>query len=123
MAAKITYATLGGEALDDLHRALDEAIAKAPETFGREHLLSINGRFVRAETQFDDRSPIDTSILLGRFQQGTRDHVRAAVAAARAAGMLVVAVPDPGMDRAQYGDADVVVPSLAAVDLEALLAG
>ena len=35
--------------------------------------------------QFDDRSPIDTSILLGRFQQGTRDHVRAAVAAARAA--------------------------------------
>ncbi len=85
MATKITYATLGGEALDDLHRALDESIAKAPQTFGREHLLYIDGEFVKAEKQFDDRSPVDTSILLGHFQQGTRDHVRAAVAAARAA--------------------------------------
>jgi 1-pyrroline-5-carboxylate dehydrogenase len=85
MATKITYATLGGEALDDLHRALDESIAAAPKTFGREHLMYINGDWVKAETQFDDRSPIDTSIVLGRFQQGTRDHVRAAVAAARAA--------------------------------------
>ena len=93
MATKITYATLGGEALDDLHRALDEAIAKAPETFGREHLLFINGEFVRADTQFDDRSPIDKSILLGRFQQGTKDHVRGAVAAARAAFPAWAALP------------------------------
>jgi 1-pyrroline-5-carboxylate dehydrogenase len=85
MATKITYATLGGEALDDLHRALDEAIAAAPKTFGREHLMYVNGDWVKAGTQFDDRSPIDTSIVLGRFQQGTRDHVRAAIAAARAA--------------------------------------
>jgi pseudouridine-5'-monophosphatase len=34
------------------------------------------------------------------------------VAAARAAGMQVVAVPDPGMDRARYGDAQLVVDSL-----------
>ena len=27
MATKITYATLGGEQLEDLHRALDAAIA------------------------------------------------------------------------------------------------
>src|ERR1700694_5258619 len=85
MATKITYATLGGEQLDDLHRALDEAIAKAPQTFGREYLLYINGEPVKAQQQFDDRSPIDTSILLGTFQQGTRDHVRSAIAAARAA--------------------------------------
>jgi 1-pyrroline-5-carboxylate dehydrogenase len=85
MTTKITYATLGGEALDDLHRALDQAIANAPPTFGREHLLYINGDFVKAEKQFEDRSPIDTSILLGRFQQGTRDHARAAIGAARAA--------------------------------------
>ena len=85
MATKITYATLGGDSLDDLHRALDEAIAKAPQTFGRQHSLSINGESVIADTQFDDRSPIDTGMLLGRFQQGTKDHARAAVAAARAA--------------------------------------
>ena len=86
MATKITYATLGGEALDDLHRALDEAIARAPQTFGREHLLYINGEFVKAEKQFDDRSPIDTSILLGHFPaRHERTRARSAIAAARAA--------------------------------------
>src|SRR5436305_4224793 len=85
MATKITYATLGGEQLDDLHRALDDAIAKAPQTFGREYLLYINGQPVKAEQQFEDRSPIDTGILIGKFQQGTREHVRAAIAAARSA--------------------------------------
>ena len=93
MAAKITYATLGGEQLDDLHRALDEAIAKAPQTFGREHLLCINGDFVKADAAFEDRSPIDTSLLIGRFQIGTRDHARAAVAAARAAYPSWAALP------------------------------
>ena len=58
MATKITYATLGGEQLDDLHRALDDAIATAPQTFGREYLLYINGQPIKAEQQFEDRSPI-----------------------------------------------------------------
>jgi len=93
MATKITYATLGGDSLDDLHRSLDEAIANAPQTFGREHALHINGEHVKADTQFEDRSPIDTSILLGRFQRGTKEHVRAAVAAARAAYPAWAALP------------------------------
>ena len=85
MATKITYATLGGESLEELHRELDHAIAAAPGTFGREHLLYINGARVKADEQFDDRSPIDTSIVLGHFQKGTREHVTAAIGAARAA--------------------------------------
>jgi 1-pyrroline-5-carboxylate dehydrogenase len=85
MATKITYATLGGDSLDDLHRELDAAIANAPQTFAREHLLYINGKQVKADAQFDDRSPIDTSIALGTFQKGHREHVKSAVAAARAA--------------------------------------
>jgi 1-pyrroline-5-carboxylate dehydrogenase len=95
MATKITYATLGGEQLDDLHRALDEAIAKAPQTFGREYLLHINGQPVRAEQQFEDRSPIDTSILIGTFQEGGREHIRSAIAAARAAYPAWAARPWP----------------------------
>ena len=82
MATKITYATLGGDQLDDLHRELDAAIAKAPKTFGREHLLYIDGQSVKAAQQFEERSPIDTSILLGTFQQGTREHVQSAVGGA-----------------------------------------
>jgi 1-pyrroline-5-carboxylate dehydrogenase len=85
MATKITYATLGGESLEELHRELDAAIARAPQAFGSEHLLHINGKFIKADSQFDDRSPIDTSILIGRFQQGTREHVKSAIVAARAA--------------------------------------
>jgi pseudouridine-5'-monophosphatase len=42
------------------------------------------------------------------------------VEAARAAGMQVIAVPDPAMDRARYADADLVVESLLDVDVEAL---
>jgi 1-pyrroline-5-carboxylate dehydrogenase len=85
MAAKITYATLGSDSLDELHRELDAAIAQAPRSFGQDHLLYINGERVKAAAQFEDRSPIDTTIVLGRFQQGTKEHVRAAVSAARTA--------------------------------------
>jgi len=46
----------------------------------------------------------------------------AGVAAARAAGMAVVAVPDPAMDRSRFGDADLIVDSLAALDPDRLLA-
>jgi 1-pyrroline-5-carboxylate dehydrogenase len=85
MATKITYATLGGDSLEDLHRELDAAIAAAPQTFAREHLLYIDGKHLKADSQFDDRSPIDTSVTLGTFQKGNREHVKSAVAAARAA--------------------------------------
>jgi pseudouridine-5'-monophosphatase len=44
----------------------------------------------------------------------------AGVEAARAAGMQVIAVPDPGMDRSRYADADVILDSLADVDVGAL---
>ena len=85
MATKITYATLGGESLEDLHGELDTAIAEAPKSFGREYLLHIDGKQLKADQQFDDRSPIDTSTVLAHFQKGTREHVKLAVAAARKA--------------------------------------
>ena len=47
MATKITYATLGGDSLEDLHRELDAAIASAPQTFSREHLLYVNPSHAR----------------------------------------------------------------------------
>ena len=47
----------------------------------------------------------------------------AGVTAARAAGMQVVAVPDPGMDRSRYADADLVLGSLTDLDLAMLHVG
>jgi pseudouridine 5'-phosphatase len=45
----------------------------------------------------------------------------AGVAAARAAGMRVVAVPDPGMDRSRFTDADLVVATLADLNVQFLV--
>ena len=82
---KITYATMGAEQMDELHRQLDRAIERVRSTFGKEHPMYVGGQAVRAPEHFDDRSPSDTRLLLGRFQQGTREHVRDAIARARAA--------------------------------------
>jgi 1-pyrroline-5-carboxylate dehydrogenase len=82
---KITYATMSGERMEDLHRELDRAIDGVRTSFGRSYPLMIGGREVRAEREFDDRSPIDTRMLLGTFQQASREQVREAIVAAKAA--------------------------------------
>jgi 1-pyrroline-5-carboxylate dehydrogenase len=82
---KITYATMSADRMEDLHRELDLAIEQVKSTFGRSYPLVIGGREVRAASEFDDRSPIDSDLLLGRFQSASRDQVREAVAAAGAA--------------------------------------
>jgi len=82
---KITYATMTADRMEDLHRELDTAIERVKSTFGRSYPLMIGGREVRASSEFDDRSPIDTRILLGKFQNAGREQVRDAIAAAKAA--------------------------------------
>ena len=78
---KITYATMSGDALDDLHRELDVAIDRVKSTFGRSYPLVIGGHEVRAASEFDDRSPIDTRILLVTFQSASREQTREAIEA------------------------------------------
>jgi 1-pyrroline-5-carboxylate dehydrogenase len=82
---KITYATMSAGRMEDLHRELDSAIERVKGTFGKSHPMMIGGRAVHAASEFDDRSPIDTRILLGTFQNGSREQVREAIAAAKAA--------------------------------------
>jgi 1-pyrroline-5-carboxylate dehydrogenase len=83
--AKITYATMTADRMEDLHRELDAAIDRAPASFGRSYPLMIGGREVRAAREFENRSPIDTRILLGTFQSASREQVGDAIAAAKAA--------------------------------------
>src|SRR4051812_39416181 len=82
---KITYATMTGDQMEDLHRELDTAIEQVKSTFGKSYPLVINGKEVKGASEFEDRSPIDTRILLGKFQSGSREQVRDAIAAAKAA--------------------------------------
>ena len=84
-ATKITYATMSADQMENLHHGIDGAIEQIKPRFGETYSMFINGQGVKATELFDDVSPIDTRILLGRFQKGTREHAQDAIAAARAA--------------------------------------
>ena len=84
-ATKITYATMSADQMKDLHHGIDGALEQIKPRLGETYSMFINGQGVKATELFDDVSPIDTRILLGRFQKGTPEHARDAIAAARAA--------------------------------------
>ena len=90
---KITYATMSADQMEDLHHGIDAAIEQIKPRLGKTHSMFINGQAVEAGELFDDTSPIDTRILLGRFQKGTPKHARDAIAAARAAAAAWSARP------------------------------
>jgi 1-pyrroline-5-carboxylate dehydrogenase len=90
---KITYSTMSAEQMVDLHSALDAAIVDVKKQFGHAHPMFIGGQPVTAGKTFADGSPIDTRWILGHFQSGGREHVKDAVAAARAAAPAWAALP------------------------------
>jgi 1-pyrroline-5-carboxylate dehydrogenase len=79
------HATLQQERLADLHQQLDRAIEAVRTDFGAIYPMYIAGTATKAVAQFEDHSPIDTRILLGRFQSASRDDAAAAVTAAQRA--------------------------------------
>lgn len=83
--AKITYTTASGD-LEEFHDHFDAALAVVKQGAGRSHPFYIDGRPVETGAEpVIDRSPIDTSLVLGRFAAAGVAHVDAAVAAARRA--------------------------------------
>ena len=81
---KITYSTLSADN-EELQSAYDAALDEARGLFGRTYPLIIGAEERTKPEQFEDRSPIDRELVLGRFQLGDRGDVRDAIAAARAA--------------------------------------
>jgi 1-pyrroline-5-carboxylate dehydrogenase len=81
---KITYATLSADN-EELQSAFDAAVERARGELGRSYPMLIGGEQRKAATEFEDRSPIDSSIVVSRFPVGTAQDVRDAIAAARAA--------------------------------------
>ncbi|MEP6574646.1 MAG: aldehyde dehydrogenase family protein [Gemmatimonadota bacterium] len=84
--AKVTYTSTNVD-LGAFHGAFDAALARVRAEAGRSYPLYINGQPVESADRAPivDRSPIDTSLVLGRFTGAGAEHVVAAVAAARAA--------------------------------------
>jgi 1-pyrroline-5-carboxylate dehydrogenase len=81
---KITYATLRADN-EELHAAFEAGIGAARARLGQEHPNIIGGVERPGEGTFELRSPIDQDIVVGHFARGSREDVRAAIAAARAA--------------------------------------
>jgi 1-pyrroline-5-carboxylate dehydrogenase len=81
-ARKITYTTLFAD--ESINPKFEAALKEFGPRLGRSHPMFIGGREVRSEAgEFEHRSPIDTSIVVGRFQVGTRENAKQAVEAAK----------------------------------------
>jgi 1-pyrroline-5-carboxylate dehydrogenase len=82
-ATKITYTSATGD-LDEFHRRFDSGLREIREASGQLHPFYIDGEPVRSDEEpLVDRSPIDTTNILGRFAGATEAHVDRAVQAAR----------------------------------------
>ncbi len=81
---KLTYATMYNPP-EELHANFDASLAKLKANLGKEHAMIINGKDVFAEEKFEDRTPIDTSVVLAIMQKGNEKHAKQAMAAARKA--------------------------------------
>jgi 1-pyrroline-5-carboxylate dehydrogenase len=68
---------------EELHTQYEQALKKVKTGLGKDHPMLINGRDVLAAEKFEDRSPVNTDILLGTFQKGNATHAHDALAAAR----------------------------------------
>lgn len=82
---KITYTTSNLD-LEAFHAAFDRALESVRSETGRLHPLYIQDQPIEAPRRaLEDRSPIDTALLLGRFSAATPEHVDLAVHSARRA--------------------------------------
>ncbi|HEY8179728.1 MAG TPA: aldehyde dehydrogenase family protein, partial [Candidatus Limnocylindria bacterium] len=81
---KITYATLSADN-EELQTAFDAAVERVRGALGTSYPMLIGGEERYGAQEFEDRSPIDRDIVVSRFPVGTRQDVRDAIAAARAA--------------------------------------
>jgi 1-pyrroline-5-carboxylate dehydrogenase len=81
---KITYASLGSLGAD-FHQAFEAALEQLRSRLGAAHPIFIEGKAIKAKAgTFIDTAPADTRLMLGRFQLGSREDTRKAVASAKA---------------------------------------
>jgi len=78
---KVTYVTLLAD--ETIHPRYEEALKQVVQDFGKHHPMHINGRPILAGGgEFEVRSPLDSTVLLGYFQKGIAEFARKALEAA-----------------------------------------
>lgn len=81
---KLTYATMFNPP-SELHQRFEEALVQVRASVGQEFGMIINNQDVFAEEKVEDRSPVDTEIVLAVAQKGTLQDAQKALEAAHAA--------------------------------------
>ncbi len=81
---KLTYATMF-DPPEELHTRYEQALEDFRAKMDQDVRMIIGGEEVAADETYENRSPIHTEWVLGRFQQGGREHARRALQAARQA--------------------------------------
>lgn len=81
---KLTYGTMFNPP-EELHTRFEAALKKVKENLGKEYAMIINNRDVYADEKFEDRTPVDTDMVLAVMQKGDARHAQEALAAARKA--------------------------------------
>ncbi|MEM1948072.1 MAG: aldehyde dehydrogenase family protein [Candidatus Caldarchaeum sp.] len=82
-SGKITYVSLFAD--ESIHPAYEKALKDVEVKFlGKHYPMYINGQEIYSEDgEFETRSPIDRSIIVGYFQKGNASHLRRAIEAAK----------------------------------------
>jgi 1-pyrroline-5-carboxylate dehydrogenase len=83
MTVKITYATMSADN-EELNQAYEAGVERARQTMGAEHPFFVNGDERWTDAKHEERSPIDSAIVVGRYSQGSAEDVDDAIAAAKA---------------------------------------
>src|SRR6266542_1538877 len=80
---RITYATMSADN-EELHAAYEQGVETAKSWLGQKHSFHINGEAREGEGFDEERSPIDSEMVIGFFARATRQDMKDAIAAARA---------------------------------------
>jgi len=80
---RVTYATLSADN-EDLQRAYDDAAQRMKAELGKEYPFVVNGEERWTDEKYEEPSPIDSDVVIGRFSQATAQDAEDAVAAAKA---------------------------------------
>ena len=80
---RITYATMSADN-EELQAAYDAAAERARAELGKAYPVIVNGEERWRDEVYEEPSPIDHDIVIGRFSQATTQDVDDAVAAAKA---------------------------------------
>ena len=71
---RITYATMSADN-EELQAAYDAAAERARAELGKEYPVVVNGEERWREEKYEEPSPIDSDIIIGKFSQATTQDV------------------------------------------------